>query len=93
MAATESTEGIIVLALAVLFLIILYVIAELWKKPETLDEYEDLQGDRRYLKTQKELKMEEIDETMGKGKLIDEILRRILRRYIYPADFHHRLSG
>ena len=73
MAATESTEGIIVLALAVLFLIILYVIAELWKKPETLDEYEDLQGDRRYLKTQKELKMEEIDETMGKGKLIDEI--------------------
>ena len=42
-----------------LFLIILYVIAELWKKPETLDEYEDLQGDRRYLKTQKELKMEE----------------------------------
>lgn len=59
MAATESTEGIIVLALAVLFLIILYVIAELWKKPETLDEYEDLQGDRRYLKTQKELKMEE----------------------------------
>ena len=37
MAATESTEGIIVLALAVLFLIILYVIAELWKKPETLD--------------------------------------------------------
>ena len=52
-------RGIIVLALAVLFLIILYVIAELWKKPETLDEYEDLQGDRRYLKTQKELKMEE----------------------------------
>lgn len=35
------------------------MIAELWKKPETLDEYEDLQGDRRYLKTQKELKMEE----------------------------------
>lgn len=29
------------------------------EKPETLDEYEDLQGDRRYLKTQKELKMEE----------------------------------
>ena len=43
----------------VLFLIILYVIAELWKKPETLDEYEDLQGDRRYLKTEKELSMEE----------------------------------
>ena len=37
----------IVLGLVLLFLIILYVIAELWKKPETLDEYEDLQGDRR----------------------------------------------
>lgn len=57
--ATESTEGMIVLGLVLLFLIILYVIAELWKKPETLDEYEDLQGDRRYLKTSKELKMEE----------------------------------
>ena len=86
MAATESTEGIIVLALAVLFLIILYVIAELWKKPETLDEYEDLQGDRRYLKTQKELKMEEIDDTMGKGKLIDEIFGEFCEgSYIQPT--------
>ena len=59
MAATETTEGRIALILLVLFLIILYVIAELWKKPETLDEYEDLQGDRRYLKTEKELRMEE----------------------------------
>lgn len=53
MAATESTEGIIVLALAVLFLIILYVIAELWKKPETLDEYEDLQETAGILKLRK----------------------------------------
>ena len=59
MAATETTEGRIALILLVLFLIILYVIAELWRKPETLDEYEDLQGDRRYLKTEKELRMEE----------------------------------
>lgn len=59
LAATESTEGLIAIVLSVLFLIILYVVAELCKKPETLDEYEDLQGDRRYLKTQKELKMEE----------------------------------
>lgn len=57
--ATQSTEGMIVLVLVVLFLIILYVIAELFSKKETLDEYEDLQGDRRYLKTEKELKMEE----------------------------------
>ena len=32
MAATKSIEGLIVLGLTVLFLIILYVIAELWKK-------------------------------------------------------------
>lgn len=59
LAATQSTEGMIAIVLVVIFLIILYVIAELFKKPEALDEYEDLQGDRRYLKTQKELKMEE----------------------------------
>ena len=29
--ATESIEGLIILGLAVLFLIILYIIAELWK--------------------------------------------------------------
>lgn len=59
LAATESTEGLIAIVLSVLFLIILYVVAELCKKPETLDEYKDYQGDRRYLKTEKELKMEE----------------------------------
>jgi len=37
MAATKSIEGLIVLGLTVLFLIILYVIAELWKKD--LDDY------------------------------------------------------
>ena len=31
--------------------------------------------------------MEEIDETMGKGKLIDEIFGGILRRYIYQPTF------
>ena len=55
---TESIEGLIILGLVVLFLIILYVIAELWKK-EPEDEYEDLQGDTRHVKTSKELKMEE----------------------------------
>ena len=56
--ATESIEGLIVLGLVILFLIILYVIAELWKK-EPEDEYEDLQGDTRHVKTAKELKQEE----------------------------------
>ena len=60
LAATESTEGLIVLGLVLLFLIILYVIAEIWKKdPEGLDEYEDYRGDTRHVKTAKELKMEE----------------------------------
>ncbi len=58
--ATESIEGLIVLGLVILFLIILYVIAELCRKDkETLDEYEDYRGDRRHVKTRKELKMEE----------------------------------
>ena len=39
MAATKSIEGLIVLGLTVLFLIILYVIAELWKKDQ--DDYDD----------------------------------------------------
>lgn len=56
--ATESFEGLIILGLVILFLIILYVIAELWKK-EPEDEYEDLQGDTRHVKSSKELKMEE----------------------------------
>lgn len=58
--ATESIEGLIILGLAVLFLIILYVIAELWKKdPDEDYEYEDLQGDTKRVKTAKELKQEE----------------------------------
>lgn len=58
--ATESIEGLIVLGLVILFLIILYVIAELCRKDkETLDEYEDYRGDRRHVKTRKELKLEE----------------------------------
>ena len=40
MAATESIEGLIILGLAVLFIVILYIIAELWKK-DPQDEYEE----------------------------------------------------
>ena len=43
MAATKSIEGLIVLGLTVLFLIILYVIAELWKKDQ--DDYDDYPED------------------------------------------------
>lgn len=55
--ATESIEGLIVLGLAVLFLIILYVIAELWKKDsaDDDDDYEDMVR----VKSRKELKREE----------------------------------
>lgn len=71
--ATESTEGLIVLGLIVLFLIILYVVAELLKK-EPEDEYEDLLGDRRHVKTAKELRMEE----KARARRMDEEDRELL---------------
>ena len=59
MAATKSIEGLIVLGLALLFLIILYVIAELWKKD--MDDDDDYPEDTEpgYVKSKKELKKEE----------------------------------
>ena len=59
MAATKSIEGMIVLGLSVLFLIILYVIAELWKRDP--DDYDDYPEDTEpgYVKSRKELKKEE----------------------------------
>ena len=59
MAATKSIEGLIVLGLTVLFLIILYVIAELWKRDP--DDYDDYPEDTEpgYVKSRKELKKEE----------------------------------
>ena len=59
MAATKSIEGMIVLGLSVLFLIILYVIAELWKRDS--DDYDDYPEDTEpgYVKSRKELKREE----------------------------------
>lgn len=56
--ATESIEGLIVLGLAVLFLIILYVIAELWKK-DSADDYEEEYDESVRLKSNKELRREE----------------------------------
>lgn len=54
--ATESIEGLIILGLAVLFLVILYVIAELWKKEPAESIQEE---DGTYIKSKKELKREE----------------------------------
>lgn len=56
--ATESIEGLIILGLAVLFLVILYIIAELCKK-EPQDDYEDEDPEPGYVKSKKELKREE----------------------------------
>ena len=55
--ATQSTEGKIILGLAVLFLIILYIIAELWEKDPK--EEEDVKTSGAYVKSKKELKREE----------------------------------
>ena len=72
MAATKSIEGLIVLGLTVLFLIILYVIAELWKKD--LDDYDDYPEDTEpgYVKSRKELKKEE-KRKIRTGGFVDEI--------------------
>ena len=51
--ATESIEGLIILGLAVLFLVILYIIAELCKK-EPQDDYEDEDPEPGYVKSKKE---------------------------------------
>lgn len=56
--ATESIEGLIILGLAVLFLIILYIIAELWKK-DPQDDYDETDTEPGYVKSKKELKREE----------------------------------
>lgn len=56
--ATESIEGLIILGLAVLFLIILYIVAELLKK-EPQDDYDEADTEPGYVKSKKELKREE----------------------------------
>lgn len=72
MVATQSIEGLIILGLAVLFLIILYVIAELWKKdPDDDDMPEDTAPG--YVKSKKELKQEE----KRKARLLKEEERAI----------------
>lgn len=73
--ATKSIEGLIILGLAILFLIILYVIAELWKKePDTETEIKDTPA--RYVKSAKELKKEE----KIRARLMKEEEREIKRQ-------------
>ena len=57
MAATKSIEGMVILGLSVLFLIILYVIAEIWKKSPG-DVSEEAENGAA-LKSKKELRQEE----------------------------------
>ena len=49
--ATESIEGLIILGLAVLFLVILYIVAELLKK-EPQDDYDETDTEPGYVKEQ-----------------------------------------
>ena len=70
--ATQSVEGMIILGLAVVFLIILYIIATLWEKDPHEDEYEDDPA-AGYVKSKKELKREEKE----KAKLLKEEERQI----------------
>ena len=72
--ATKSIEGLIILGLAILFLIILYVIAELWKKEPEETELRDTPA--RYIKSAKELKKEE----KIKARLLKEEEREIKRQ-------------
>lgn len=59
--ATESIEGLIVLGLVVIFLAILYIIAELWKRDPEDDYDEDTYEEEEtgFVKSKKELKREE----------------------------------
>ena len=53
--ATESIEGLIILGLAVLFLVILYIVAELLKK-EPQDDYDETDTEPGYVKSKKNLR-------------------------------------
>ena len=74
MMATQSIEGLIILGLAIVFLIILYVIAELWKRsPDSDDDFQDTE--RGYVKSAKELRREEQRRQRELDREADEIRR------------------
>ena len=74
--ATESIEGLIILGLAVLFLIILYIIAELWKK-DPQDDYDEMDTEPGYVKSKKELKREEYQEMNPLRKAVADLKNEI----------------
>lgn len=71
--ATQSVTGLIILGLVLVFLIILYVIAELWKR-----EPEEELGDTPagYVKSEKELRQEE----KARARMLKEEEREIKRQ-------------
>ena len=73
MMATKSIEGLVILGLAALFLIILYIIAELWRKEPADDEEEDEDEEEVYVKSARELTREE-KERAKRMKEEDEAL-------------------
>lgn len=73
MMATKSIEGLVILGLAALFLIILYIIAELWRKDPSDDEEEP--EEEVYVKSAKELKREEKERAKRMKEEDEELLK------------------
>ncbi|MDO5337048.1 MAG: hypothetical protein Q4E89_06255 [Eubacteriales bacterium] len=73
MVATQSKEGMVILGIAVLVLIILYIIAELWKKNPS-DKKKRKKDDDAQLKSAKELRREE-RERIAQQKMEEKLMR------------------
>lgn len=73
MVATQSKEGMVILGIAVLVLIILYIIAELWKKNPS-DKQRRKKNDDVQLKSAKELRREE-RERIAQQKMEEKLMR------------------
>lgn len=71
--AMYSTEGMIIMGLAIVFLIILFILSELWKKPDE-DDYEDEDG------YEEEREDDEFDDEERPAKSGKEIKREIKER-------------
>lgn len=79
MVATKNIEGLVILGLVALFLVILYIIAELWKKEPVDDTEEDEEEEEEedqevYVKTVKELKQEEKERARRMKEEDDKLL-------------------
>lgn len=74
--AMYSTEGMIIMGLAIVFLIILFILSELWKKPDE-DEYEDEDG---YEEERDDYEDDDFDDEERPAKSRKEIKREIKER-------------